>query len=184
MCLSGLQVPRAHWNSNPMELSVLNDFDQTAFTEALADIFEHSPWIPSETWKAGPFSSINDLHEKLCQTLDGSSDDQKLELIQAHPDLAGKLAVSGELTEFSTNEQQSAQLDKLTHDQFERISDLNERYKEKFQFPFIICIKEHTHASIFEHFEVRVNHDTKTELAAALHQICRIAWHRLNDLIQ
>jgi 2-oxo-4-hydroxy-4-carboxy-5-ureidoimidazoline decarboxylase len=167
-----------------MEFSALNDFEQAAFTDALAGIFEHSPWIPSETWKARPFSSIDDLHEKLCQTLNDSNDDQKLELIQAHPDLAGKLSVSGELTEFSTNEQQSAQLDKLTPEQFERISDLNERYKEKYQFPFIICVKEHTQASIFEHFEVRVNHDSKTELAAALHQICRIAWHRLNELIQ
>lgn len=157
--------------------------DQNGFTLALADIFEHSPWIPSKTWIERPFDTIDDLHEKLCLTLDAASTEQKIELIRAHPDLAGKLAISGELTEYSTNEQQSAQLDKLSKEQFKRISSLNNRYKEKFGFPFIICVKEHSQASIFEHFEERVQNDSNSELAAALFQICRIAWHRLNDLI-
>jgi 2-oxo-4-hydroxy-4-carboxy-5-ureidoimidazoline decarboxylase len=166
-----------------MEFSALNDFEQAAFTDALAGIFEHSPWIPFEIWPARPFSSVEDLHDKLCAILQASSQEKKLDLIRAHPDLAGKLAVSGELTDFSTAEQQSAQLDKLTIDQFERVSNLNNTYKDKFHFPFIICVKEHTQDSIFEHFEERVNNDVDTEMNAALFQICRIAWHRLNDLI-
>jgi 2-oxo-4-hydroxy-4-carboxy-5-ureidoimidazoline decarboxylase len=167
-----------------MNLSSLNQLDQTAFTEALADIFEHSPWIPKETWAARPFDSIEDLHGKLCKTLDASDTPHKLDLIRAHPDLAGKLAISGELTDFSTTEQASAQLDKLTAEQFERMSGLNQQYKDKFGFPFIICVKEHTQNSIFENFEERVNNDADAEQEAALFQIKRIAWHRLNDLIQ
>jgi 2-oxo-4-hydroxy-4-carboxy-5-ureidoimidazoline decarboxylase len=166
-----------------MELSTLNESDQSVFTEALADIFEHSAWIPSETWPSKPFDSVEELHSKLCQTLSASTEEQKLQLIRAHPDLAGKLAVSGKLTEFSTSEQQSAQLDNLTLEQFERISNLNQKYKEKFEFPFIICVKEHTQSSIFDHFEERVNNDPETEVDAALFQICRIAWHRLNHLL-
>lgn len=167
-----------------MNLSSLNEQDQSAFTDALADIFEHSPWIPEATWKTRPFNTLDDLHDKLCQTLDASAEELKLDLIRAHPDLAGKLAVAGELTDFSTAEQASAQLDKLTQDQFEHMSSLNQQYKNKFGFPFIICVKEHTQASIFEHFEERVNNDATSELEAALFQIKRIAWHRLNDLIQ
>ena len=166
-----------------MELSFLNNLDQAAFTAALADIFEHSPWIPEATWDRRPFSSLKELHGKLCQTLEAAEETQKLDLIRAHPDLAGKLAVAGELTDFSTSEQASAQLDKLTAEQFERMSNLNQQYKDKFGFPFIICVKEHTQASIFEHFEKRVNNDADTELKDALFQISRIAWHRLNDLI-
>ena len=167
-----------------MQLSLLNQQDQTAFTESLKDIFEHSPWIPKATWIARPFGSIDNLHDKLCETLDAATEDKKLDLIRAHPDLAGKLAVAGELTDFSTAEQASAQLDKLTAEQFERMTQLNQSYKEKFGFPFIICVKEHTQASIFEHFEERVNNDATAELDAALYQIKRIAWHRLNDLIK
>jgi 2-oxo-4-hydroxy-4-carboxy-5-ureidoimidazoline decarboxylase len=166
-----------------MELNALNQMNRATFTKALADIFEHSAWIPEATWQKRPFENIEDLHKKLCQTLEASSDEQKLALIRAHPDLAGKLAVSGELTEFSTNEQQSAQLDKLTAEQFDRISRLNQHYQNKFQFPFIICVKEHTQEGIFKHFEERVNNDAETERSAALFQICRIAWHRLNALI-
>lgn len=167
-----------------MELSSLNNQDQTSFTTALADIFEHSPWIPERTWSARPFKTLEELHSKLCQTLDTSDTEHKLDLIRAHPDLAGKLAVAGELTDFSTAEQASAQLDQLTTEQFEHMSNLNQQYKDKFGFPFIICVKEHNQTSIFQHFEERVNHDAETELDAALYQIKRIAWHRLNDLIQ
>ena len=167
-----------------MQLIELNELDQGAFTATLADIFEHSPWIGEATWKSRPFGSLEELHGGLCQTLDASDETRKLDLIGAHPDLAGKLAVAGELTDFSTAEQASAQLDKLTPEQFEKMSNLNRRYKEKFGFPFIICVKEHTQAGIFKHFEDRVNHTAEVELDAALFQIKRIAWHRLNDLIQ
>lgn len=166
-----------------MDLQTLNQLDQKAFTKTLGEIFEHSPWIPHATWTTRPFASIEELHRALCNRLEDADHTQKLDLIRAHPDLAGKLAVSGELTDFSTAEQQSARLDKLTPKQFEKISKLNQSYKTQFQFPFIICVKDHTQSSIFQHFEERINNDSATELQAALKQICRIAWHRLNDLI-
>ncbi|MDA0346569.1 MAG: 2-oxo-4-hydroxy-4-carboxy-5-ureidoimidazoline decarboxylase [Verrucomicrobia bacterium] len=162
---------------------MLNHSDQRSFAQILGEIFEHSPWIPRETWEKRPFHTIENLHHDLRETLEAADEGQKLELIRAHPDLAGKLAISGELTDFSTAEQQSAKLNKLTAEQFETISKLNQAYKNKFKFPFIICVKDHTQSSIFKHFEERVNNDAETELNAALKQISRIAWHRLNDLL-
>ena len=166
-----------------MNLEKLNNSDQNSFTQILGEIFEHSPWIPQETWKNRPFNTIEHLHKNLKQTLEAADDIKKLDLVRTHPDLAGKLAVSGELTDFSTAEQQSAQLNKLTEEQFETLSKLNQTYKDKFQFPFIICVKDHTQTSIFEHFNKRVSNDSETEINAALKQISRIAWHRLNDLL-
>jgi 2-oxo-4-hydroxy-4-carboxy-5-ureidoimidazoline decarboxylase len=166
-----------------MNLETLNHSDQSTFTQILGEIFEHSPWIPEETWEKRPFPTIENLHQHLKETLEAADEVKKLDLVRAHPDLAGKLAVSGELTNFSTAEQQSAQLNKLTSEQFETISGLNHNYRTKFKFPFIICVKDHTQTSIFEHFEERVNNDVETELIAALNQISRIAWHRLNDLL-
>lgn len=166
-----------------MDLDTLNQLDQKAFTTALGEIFEHSPWIPYSTWERKPFGSIANLHASLCETLEVADESRKLELIRAHPDLAGKLAISGELTDFSTAEQQSAQLDKLTPEQFEKITTLNESYKTRFKFPFIICVKDHSQSSIFQNFEERVENDNASELQAALKQICRIAWYRLNDLL-
>lgn len=167
-----------------MKLSKLNELDRDAFTASLADVFENSPWIPRETWKERPFAHLEDLHAKLCQTLDAAGEERQLFLIRAHPDLAGKLAVAKQLTEFSTAEQQSAQLDQLTAKQIERITALNQRYRDKFQFPFIICVKDHSKDGIFAQFEERINHGLEEERAAALSQIKRIAWHRLADLIQ
>ena len=167
-----------------MNLDTLNEMDQAEFAQALADIFEHSPWIPALTWERKPFLTLDDLHQNLTKTVVEASETQQLALIRAHPDLAGKLAVAGELTDFSTAEQRSAQLDKLTSEQFEHMSAMNECYKLKFEFPFIICVKDHNQADIFEHFETRLNNGIKAERYAALKQIYRIAWHRLNDLIQ
>ena len=104
-------------------------------------------------------------------------------LLRAHPDLAGKLAVAGEMTDSSTAEQKSARLDQLTKEQFKHMSQMNDTYKNKFEFPFIICVKDHTQESIFSHFESRLINDMQAERSEALTQINRIAWHRLNDLL-
>ena len=167
-----------------MQLDTLNELDQAQFTEALGDIFEHSPWIPALTWEKRQFTGFKDLHGKLTETVEEATESQQLALIRAHPDLAGKLAVAGELTAFSTAEQQSARLDQLTTEQFDHMSQMNEAYKAKFGFPFIICVKDHNQESIFSHFESRLNNDQTAEHQEALKQIGRIAWHRLHDLIE
>ncbi len=166
-----------------LTLEQLNQLNHEEFTRELSEIYEHSPWISHESWHLIPFSSIEDLHKKMCGIIRKASQAQKLDLIRAHPDLAGKLAVSGDLPHHSMEEQQSAQLDKLTPEQFESMSWLNIRYKEKFGFPFVICVKDHTRESILDCFKERLKSDRKTEMDAALEQICRIAWHRLQVVL-
>ena len=130
-----------------------------------------------------PFADAEALYQALCDVLDEAPEERKVALIAAHPDLAGKLAIAGELTDFSTAEQQSARLDQLTPEQFAHITALNEQYRSRFGFPFVICVKDHTQASIFREFERRVNLARDAEIEAAVTQIKRIAWHRLQALL-
>jgi 2-oxo-4-hydroxy-4-carboxy-5-ureidoimidazoline decarboxylase len=164
-------------------LDRLNKLTSTEFVEELKDLFEHSPWIVEGTVADRPFFDGEAFYTALVEVLDATPVEAKVELIKAHPDLAGKLAVAGELTDFSAEEQQSARLDQLTAEQFKYISALNERYRERFGFPFVICVKEQTQESIFEHFAKRVENERSVEIEAALTQIKRIAWHRLQSVL-
>lgn len=164
----------------PADLSAL---DQPAFTQWLAGIYEHSPWIPERTWAQRPFASRAALADALAATLDAATDAEKLALIRAHPELAGKAAVRGELTADSTNEQRGAGLDQCSPAEFETIQHLNRAYGEKFGFPFIIAVKGLARHDIIAAMEVRFNHDAATEFATALAQIKRIASFRLADKV-
>lgn len=164
-------------------LSQLNSLDASDFRDVLGGIFEHSSWIPEQAHVTAPFESFDALYQALCDVTDAAPESDQLGLIRAHPDLAGKLAVAGELTDHSTSEQQSARLDQLSEDRFKEITQLNEAYKTKFSFPFIICVKDHTQDSIFANFRERLQNDASEERIAALTQIKRIAWHRLTDTV-
>jgi OHCU decarboxylase len=108
---------------------------------------------------------------------------RQLALIRAHPDLAGKAAVAGELTAESTREQSSAGLDRLTPEEFARFTELNTAYRERFAFPFIICVREHTKASILGQFAERLGHSHDQEIAFALGEVAKIARLRLFDRV-
>ncbi|MCH2156201.1 MAG: 2-oxo-4-hydroxy-4-carboxy-5-ureidoimidazoline decarboxylase [Opitutales bacterium] len=166
-----------------ISLQLLNAAAPESFTEALSGIFEHSPWIPQRASQSVPFESFDALYDTLCTVVDDAEEAEQLKLIRAHPDLSGKLAVAGKLTEHSTEEQQSARLDQLSPERFEEINAMNDAYKARFAFPFIICVKDHTQDSIFENFRERLRNDISTELTAALTQIKRIGWHRLTGTV-
>jgi OHCU decarboxylase len=112
------------------------------------------------------------------------SDQARLALIHAHPDLAGRAAIAGVLTPESSREQASARLDRLTAEEYARFQQLNSAYRERFGFPFIICVREHTLASILEQFERRLNHDRAAEMTTALTEIGKIASLRLHDTVR
>lgn len=116
--------------------------------------------------------------------IDRAGRDVKLALIRAHPDLAGKAALAGEITAESTSEQKGAGLDRLTSEEFERFHVLNDAYKARFGFPFILAVRGHDKHSILASFERRLGHDIEDEIAEALAQIARIGEFRLNDLIE
>lgn len=160
--------------------------DRAAFVAAYGHVFEHSPWIAEAAWDAGLPADANTaagLHRALCTALAPASDAQKLALIQAHPDLAGKLAQAGRLTAESTGEQASAGLDRLTDAERTTFTRLNDAYRERFGFPFIIAVKGLSKAEILAAFERRLSNDRETELATALAQVERIALLRLKDLL-
>ncbi len=167
----------------PLSLSAINNLDQQHFVNALGALFEHSPWVAAEAWQKRPFASTNELHQALCHAMYDAPIDQQLALIRAHPDLAGKAAIARELTAVSTSEQAGAGLDRLLPDEFARFNHLNQAYRNRFGFPFIICVREHTKNSILANFVVRLNHTCDEEITTALGEIAKIANLRLRDLV-
>jgi OHCU decarboxylase len=158
------------------------DLDRPAFVARFGGVFEASPWIAQRAWESGPFTDVDALHAAMVAVVAEASPAERLALIRAHPDLAGKAAIAGELTPESASEQRSAGLDGLTPQQFERISALNAAYRERFGFPFVICARDHDVHAIIAAMERRLAHDPVTEEQTALEQIARIARLRLEDL--
>lgn len=160
--------------------------DRASFVATYGHVFEHSPWIAEAAWDAGlpaDADTAEGLHRALCAALAPAPAERKLDLIQAHPDLAGKLAQAGRLTAESTSEQASAGLDRLTDTERATFTRLNDAYQARFGFPFIIAVKGLSKADILAAFERRLNNDRETELATALTQVERIALLRLRDLL-
>ncbi len=163
-----------------------SQMSEETFVERFGGIFEHSDWIARRAY-AGELSPANDTAIGLAAALTfqfrAASDEQRLGVLVAHPDLAGKLAAAKRLTASSTEEQASAGLDALTDDERRRFTELNESYVKKFGFPFIIAVRDNTKASILAAFETRIANDRDTEFATACKQVERIALLRLKALL-
>ena len=162
------------------------DMDRATFVATFGHVFEHSPWIAEAAFDRGlpaAADSADGLHRALCAVLRAAPEVRKKALIDAHPDLAGRLARAGRLTADSSKEQASAGLDQLTDAERARFTTLNDAYKARFGFPFIMAVKGRSKDEILAAFERRLAHDEATELATALEQIERIALLRLEDLL-
>jgi len=179
----------AHWRRHhPYRAPALRPsrMDRDAFVEKFGGIFEHSPWIAERAFELelGPaHDSAGGLHNALARIFRSASDEQRLAVLVAHPDLAGKLAAAKRLTAESTAEQASAGLDALTDAERAAFTDLNQRYVKKFGFPFIIAVKDNTKASILAAFESRIENTRETEFATACRQVERIAELRLRAIL-
>ena len=146
-------------------------------------VFEESPWIAREAWEQRPFGSVDALHAAMVWVVEHSPRVARLELIRAHPDLAGKAAIEGSLTRSSTSEQASAGLDRLTPDEFEAFTRTNTAYRERFGFPFVVCVREHTKESILRVAAERLEHTGDEEVRVALEEIAKIARLRMEDIL-
>jgi 2-oxo-4-hydroxy-4-carboxy-5-ureidoimidazoline decarboxylase len=166
-----------------LALDNLNRASETEFTAALADIYEHSPWVAKVASARRPFATLAALHEAMMAAVREASEQTRLALVRAHPDLAGKAARAGGLTADSTNEQASVGLDRLSEQEFARFRRLNDVYQGKFGIPFIVCVRRHTKDSILRQFETRLEHGQTDELDSALGEIFRIAALRLDQKI-
>lgn len=164
-------------------LEQLNHASADAFVATLSGIFEHSPWVAEAAARQRPFASIEALHRAMSQIVETAGEAKQLALINAHPELAGKAAVRGELTAESTREQSGAGLDQCTQAEFDKLHALNRQYREKFGFPFILAVRGYDRHGIIANFESRANKDRAQEVRASLDQIYRIARFRLDELI-
>ena len=164
-------------------LSKLNESTREDFVALLGGIYEHSPWIAEATHPRAPFQSITALLTTMREIVDTATTEKQLDLIRAHPDLGGKLARAGALTAESTREQAGLGLDRLSDDEYDRLTDLNTRYRDRFGFPFIICARFTTKDGAIKSFTPRLNNTTEQEITEALHQIHQIARLRLEDIV-
>ncbi len=163
-----------------VNVQTLNALDREEFTTALATVFEHSSWVPARTADKRPFADRTDLHAALCETVMKASDDEKLSLIRAHPDLVGRAPLTPE----SKSEQAGAGLGELSPEETERFQEYNARYRERFGFPFVICARLNKKQAILDAFPVRLPNSREQEIEIALREIFKIADLRLQDLVE
>jgi 2-oxo-4-hydroxy-4-carboxy-5-ureidoimidazoline decarboxylase len=163
-------------------LAAVNRMDRNGFVGVLGGIFEHSPWVAEAIWPGVPFSGVTALHGAMVAAVRSASPQQRLDLIRAHPDLAGKAARGEGMTANSVAEQASAGLLSLSDEEYGRFQALNAAYRERFGFPFIIAVRRRDKASLLAAFETRSANSRAVEIETALGEIFLIARLRLAAL--
>ncbi len=158
----------------------LNQMSQSEFVEQLGAVFEETPTIAEQVWEKRPFADVDDLHQKMTTIVKTMSQTAQLRLIRAHPDLGSK----AKMAEASVQEQSGVGLDRLSSQEYARFQSFNQAYKDKFGFPFIIAVRNHSKSSILDAFDRRLKNSLVTEIAQALLEISTIAHFRLISLIE
>src|ERR1700676_2026163 len=164
-------------------LADLNVCSRDDFVAALASIFEYSPWIAEQGALARPVAGGKALFEERKAAVDHSPSELRLALIKAHPDLANKTQRAAGLTAESNAEQNGVGLDRLSDAEYEAFERVNNAYRAKFGFPYIVCVRRHTKDSILRDFERRLPNHAKAEVAISVAEICRIAALRIDQLV-
>jgi OHCU decarboxylase len=169
--------------ASQVTLQQLNSVSAGEFVTALAGVFERSPWVPERVVPLRPFASGAQLLRAMSAAVAQATAAEQLALIRAHPELAGKAAIRGELTLESEREQQGAGLAACSPEEYARLHELNAGYKARFGFPFILAVRGHNRASIIDALEGRIGNTLERERTVALVEIDRIAAFRLGDLL-
>jgi len=167
-------------------IDAIDAMDAAQFSAAFGKVYEHSPWIAERAFAqrpAGGFGSRAAIHAALVATVHSASETEQVELLRAHPELAGKEAAAGSMTAESTSEQSVAGLTALSREEVDRLRALNANYSAKFGFPFIIVARNNTKAAIFGTLAARLHNTREMELRNALAQVGEIARLRLLDLV-
>ncbi|MEM5517681.1 2-oxo-4-hydroxy-4-carboxy-5-ureidoimidazoline decarboxylase [Henriciella sp. AS95] len=166
-----------------MTIDDVNAMDRSAFIEAFGDLYEHSPWIVAESAERGPFKDRDHLQSAMTHVVETAGEDRQLSLLRAHPELAGKAAMDKTLTDASTAEQASAGLDRMTPAEYEEFHALNAAYRERFDFPFIICVRLTDKPGILRAMRERLQNDRETEFRTALDEVSKIVGIRLEEIM-
>ena len=161
-------------------IAAINEMSQDDFVETLGEIFEDTPAIAAQAWHKKPFADVEHLHQKMIDVVMAMGEEKQLDLICAHPDLGSK----SKMADASVQEQASVGLNKLSPEELDRFRELNQEYKAKFGFPFIIAVKKYSVPEITSIFIERLEKPTDVEQQQALAEIFQIANFRLQDLIE
>ncbi|MBO0792303.1 MAG: 2-oxo-4-hydroxy-4-carboxy-5-ureidoimidazoline decarboxylase [Ktedonobacteraceae bacterium] len=167
-----------------LTLREINAMDQEQFVAALGSLFEGPPWIVEQAWSRRPFTSLEQFHRCLCDVMDSAPLEQQIALLRAHPDLVGRAALAGQLSSASTGEQAAAGLNRLTAEEIATFQRLNREYREKFDFPFVICARENKKESILQGFAWRLHNTREREIDIALGEVAKISLLRLRDSVR
>jgi 2-oxo-4-hydroxy-4-carboxy-5-ureidoimidazoline decarboxylase len=166
-----------------LSLADMNRLSKQQFIEKLGSIFEHSPWVAEAAYASIPFNSVAQLHKAMQNIVDQSSIQQRLTLIRNHPQLAGKEASAGTLTDDSRKEQSNAGLDQCTALELAQLRELNLAYQQKFDFPFIIAVTGLNKTNIIDALALRLQSSPEVEFDTCLIEIAKIGRIRLNALL-
>jgi 2-oxo-4-hydroxy-4-carboxy-5-ureidoimidazoline decarboxylase len=167
----------------PITLHEVNRLDEDAFVQAFGDVAEHSPWVAAEAAERRPFSSRAGMIAAFVEAITHADKVRQRALLLAHPDLAGRAAIAGDLTRDSKSEQKGAGLDKLTPEEFRRFTAQNAAYRERHGIPFIFAVRGATKHDILQGYSARVDNPPAVEFATALEQVGRIVRFRLEDRV-
>lgn len=174
----------AEGSNSVLPLDELNRIGEAQFVSLLGGIVEHSPWVASLAWRQRPFHRLADLGAAFEASIQQAPRTDQLALIRAHPELAAREAEDDELTPESAREQTSAGLHRLSGDEVKELRRLNRAYRERFGFPLIVCVSDHTKHSILEWGSARLERSREQEIDTALGEIAKIAHRRLSALVQ
>jgi 2-oxo-4-hydroxy-4-carboxy-5-ureidoimidazoline decarboxylase len=167
--------------SQKISISGVNAMTKDAFMGCFGDIAEHSPWVAEAATAEHPFANVEAMIVAFEKSVRNASRERQLDLLRAHPDLAGKAKA---ITDDSRREQKGAGLDSLSPREFTRFSALNQSYREKFGFPFILAVRGATKHAILDAFERRIANDLQAEFGTALGEVCKILRFRLEDRVE
>jgi 2-oxo-4-hydroxy-4-carboxy-5-ureidoimidazoline decarboxylase len=170
--------------SSLLTLDQVNDLDTQVFTDTFAAVYEHSPWVAERAAALRPFTSVTAMAAGFASVVASADEAAKLALLRAHPDLAGRATIRGDLTKHSRLEQAAAGLDGLTAEEMERFTQANTQYRQRFGFPFILAVKHWSKAHILAAFSGRLTNSPNAEVATALAEVEKIAFSRLLALVE
>jgi OHCU decarboxylase len=167
----------------PAAIAAVDAMDRDAFTAAMRRVVEHSPWVAELAWELRPFGSPEGLHLAFETVIRTAPTERRMQVLRAHPELAGREAQAGRLTLLSAAEQQSARLDQLSGAELNALQKLNAGYRDRFGFPFISCVREHSVASLLAWGRVRLGRDEADEAATAVAEVGKIIGLRLRERV-
>ena len=167
----------------PSAIAAVDAMDRDAFTAELGPVVEHSPWVAERAWELRPFGSPESLHLAFETAIRTAPPERRMQVLRAHPELAGRQAQTGRLTPHSAIEQRTAGLDQLSAGELHVLQELNAGYRNRFGFPFISCVREHSVDSLLAWGLVRLNRDAQDEVATALAEVGKIIGLRLRERV-